>query len=383
MPFGERFIHLLRPFIENGREESNVLERYKEHLFQVGRRTSVPVDSKTEEKVVLDLLKQVSALVESNYGRQSMSEEQRKRAQKYAWHCPFEDTELHLYVLDALIALQRCYDFLSVQRSMSRKLDVPSTLQDRFDNKDDLINLSHFESLNRALLDRRSGIVLYPSVSDFLRNRLLFLQGRANRAFDLSVRAQRFGRFEDYSDYVELMEERTYGIAFTVDNLQTLQKKTPGSFEYCFKNESEQSHAEFWFVPLKRLEYVLKPASQNRLSISIEEIIDIECESFRHLEDYVFRCGTNILVEQRLVHAEFSPRKKIFTHLDLSHLYYDAKQYERRLEQHIKSKTVKANCRVKRYRLDGEIPLQDFSDLVSLSLDATHNPEVVRLLEGG
>ena len=64
------------------------------------------------------------------------------------------------------------------------------------------------------------------------------------------------------------------------------------------------------------------------------------------------------------------------------YLYYNESDYYQRLGQTLGQVKPKATKKMKLYKIDGDIPFHVISDLVGISLDGTHNPEVRKLLNG-
>ena len=83
-----------------------------------------------------------------------------------------------------------------------------------------------------------------------------------------------------------------------------------------------------------------------------------------------------------MIHLMYDQTRSTFIHLDLSYLYYNESDYYQRLGQTLGQVKPKATKKMKLYKIDGDIPFHVISDLVGISLDGTHNPEVRKLLNG-
>ena len=99
-------------------------------------------------------------------------------------------------------------------------------------------------------------------------------------------------------------------------------------------------------------------------------------------EAFVYGSSEHYYVRNRMVHLMYDQKRSVFTHLDLSYLYYNESDYYQRLNQTLGQIKPNATKKMKVYKIDGELPFSVISDLIGISLDGVHNPEVRRLLNG-
>ena len=144
-----------------------------------------------------------------------------------------------------------------------------------------------------------------------------------------------------------------------------------------------------FFIPLQRLEYVLKPYENDLVSLSLEETIDTQKTNYSLLRYFYFfdRHGNRFL-KHKFLHMIVNKNTAEIKHLDLSYFYYMNEKIEQRSIQHIKDKVVSADHKKKIVRIDAKNPngyfaeFELFADIAGSLMEGNKNPEISKFLAG-
>lgn len=272
--------------------------------------------------------------------------------------------------------------YLNIVRIPSRFGVSKPELEQFWDKKDQLIDVSTFEPLHKAFYYAPKDIVVYPDyrhnygLSELFTN----LYKEIRKTGRLSVSSSHFSCKSEYPKAIYVQEEKIFGMPFNKKNFKRLFKKEYGVYKY---PEHISSREKIMSIPLYALQYVICPTGNDMVSFMLEEIIDISFEKPNVYLDGL-KCGTDstFFVRNRLVHFIFDNKKDSIVHLDLSYLYYDDVAYFKRIEQRLCGKTEKATIKHKIFRIDGLLEFDIACSLIGGALEANHNPEVKKLLSG-
>ena len=159
----------------------------------------------------------------------------------------------------------------------------------------------------------------------------------------------RLGKAQDYRDVMEL--DHWFGPPFNPDRLN--DPNYQGLTVY--KNTDDEYKVLSQF-PTDRTEFYVSNKSDGNKQIEIEEILD---------ENAKLR---TLLAPQKYAHMIWDPSKGCFIHFDVALMAYKKDKAEQRFRSNWKGRDiepVKPICKVKLFRADGEISIDQAMELVS------------------
>lgn len=281
--------------------------------------------------------------------------------------------------------VQCIIDFERYQRvwSLGQKVDIPDELVDLYDTDEGLINVSGLRMTVEAFADLKSGwavIPAYKMLNYGLTKKFTGLLTRGTPSqWKVWVAPQRIVRHEDAPRHIIIQFERLWGERFSEKAFKRLYNKSCGRFQYC----TDDPCARISRLPLYQLQYKIESNDSEGLSSAIiEELIDIDDTKNISPTSFIYGTADKHFVCHRMVHLMYDVKKSQFVHLDLSNLYYDEKAYRVRLGQQLGHDKPKATRKFKVFKIDGPMTFDVVTDLIGVSLDGSHNPEVGRLLRG-
>jgi hypothetical protein len=383
-PNGSHTFEILKYIFDEGLTVSDAFDKVKNYIEDVEGIRREAIDLKQEINIIAEI-KEIILSVSANFnGREWITEDEIKRVVDFLTIMPYDNTQLQIGILDLLFAVGNIYIGDVVIRSMKIP-GIPKTLEVYWDSEESLIDVSTFKSLETGFFDSKSNVVVYPDMDHELKFKLLSLNARDNKKFTLKVKPLRFSKIENYSNIVNLCEERMFGMPFSPKNFKTIFGKNHGEYKYLFvgTGNKEELIAKAFYVPLNRLEYVLKPYEGDQISLSLEEVIDTTLKDYSHLKDHFYtQSDGRRFLSHKYLHTIINRNTADISHLDMSQLiYYDSKIYERGTK-HIKDKAVSADIKNKIFRIDGILKFEDFSNIASSAMDAKRNPEVIAFFNG-
>lgn len=289
------------------------------------------------------------------------------------------ETEKIFHYAIACILQYKKYNFVT---TISQKLTrFPSELKPFWNEKDFLFDVSNFDQLGENFYYAAKDIVLYPEFCHNyeLKEKISQYYKKIAETAKLSVSALRFSPKSEYTGYQYVQEEKLFGMPFNKSNFKKLFQKEYGVYKY---SENEDVVKQLSQIPLYELQYVIKPLNNNEISFMLEEVIDVTCDSYTHMEMMQYGTDKNFFIKNRLIHFIFDNQQDSIVHFDLSYLYYDNEAYFKRITQRLCDKTENATVKHKIFRIDGPLEFDIACLLIGGALNANHNPEVVRLLSG-
>lgn len=245
------------------------------------------------------------------------------------------------------------------------------------DKDKDLMLINEFNILENAF--QKKGWILYPEFNHRVIEKIKQLD------FDkakILVRPKKYDKPSWRSSSKPLWEERMYGPQFKKEDFKRLFEKQYGEYKYVFHTKEDELMAQL-YIPLHRLEYVIKPCKNNLIGLLLEETIDTTKTSPFFTSCYPI-IGKSRFVRHRLLHAIMDKDTAETNHLDLSYLYYKEDKIEERKAQHIKDRKVDADYKIKILRIDSKDPkgffaeFELFTDIARLLLDEDKNPEITK-----
>lgn len=281
--------------------------------------------------------------------------------------------------------VQCVIDFERYKRAWGagQSISVPDELENLYDPNEGLIDVSGLHMTVEAFTDLKSGwtvIPAYKMLNYGLTKKFtgLFARGIPSQ-WKVWVAPQRIVRQEDAPRQIMMQCERLWGEKFSEKAFKRLYSKSYGCFQYC----ADDPLARISRLPLYQLQYKIESKDSEGLSSAvIEELINVDDKKNISPTSFVYGTADKHFVCHRMVHLMYDVEASQFVHLDLSNLYYDKKAYRVRLGQQLGRDTPKATRKFKVFKIDGPMSFDVVTDLIGVSLEGMHNPEVGRLLRG-
>lgn len=273
---------------------------------------------------------------------------------------------MHAKIMMDLVKISHYIEFKEKKSNSDYILSKFPSLKQYYFVKDDLFEIEPFIILPSALQYKDKVIytkMKYPLV-DYC---MLYCRDNKDKINIKIALSPEIINISHYSKYVYF--ERIYGRPFSLENFKKIIVKEYGELKYYPKNKTEKFYAEVFNVPVDRLEYVFNPKiKENKISLSIAEIIDISKDKHRKLNEYLFHDYANSrkFIMIKILHTTYTRTIEKFDHLDCSLYFYNENNYNIRLSQHLKNKTIDADYKIKLFRVDGEIEFDDWSKFVAL-----------------
>ncbi|MDR2594519.1 MAG: hypothetical protein LBC87_07105 [Fibromonadaceae bacterium] len=374
---GTELCHAFKYFFD---EEKNI----DEILSKISAlHTNEQINLKNEE----DILNKVLNLTKDNIDEMTnswFSESEKNKSKGYLAISPYRDSELQLGLTCLLLLSIRENRIENEKKLLLSPIETPEEIIDYRDADEDLIIIDDFEILETAY--RKKDIVIYPDFNQEIIEKLKLLDPTKS---SIKIRPHRYGNFSEYSKLKNIFEERTFGVPFKKEKFQNIFSKKYGKYEYFFNEEENILVAQGFYIPLDKLEYVIKPYEDNLISLSLEETIDINKSNYTLLTDCYFidRNGSRFL-KHKYLHMIMNKDTAEINHLDFSYLYYKDDKIEQRKTQHIKDKVVSADYKKKLLRIDSKNPkecfteFELFTDIARLLMDENKNPEICNFFNG-
>ena len=340
------------------------------------------IDFDSELKITKELFPLLDHYVEYLINNEPLSEQEKNNILRAKEFLPrLKDANVPIYFQKVAQKVTSFEKFLSITNLIKKKKIIPKKLKPFFEEKDLLINVSNFEALPEfAFHYKKENLVIYPSLEYDLKHKIFDLV-RKKGNLNLAISLGRCNHISEHSKTIYCQEEKLFGIPFKKENIKNIFNKQYGTYEYIFEDDAEEMRSRVFHVPLLQLQYVIKPydGSSEKLSLSLEEVVDIQKEEYSQYNYSVFADKRFIL--NRYIHMIFNTRTFLVEHLDLSYLYYDNKSYKKRINFHIKDKVISATIKDKIFAIkDDTIDWEDALLIIGASLN--HNPEVERFLKG-
>lgn len=301
---------------------------------------------------------------------------------QFPWPADFADKDYS----DVFHHAVKCiieYEKFQYADKIETGIDIRPGLKCYYDKDERLIDVTSFTPLREAFVKKDLKLAVIPKYkSDYgLKEKFaqLFKDGIPDK-WRVWVAPARIIAEEDVPSKIYIQEERMWGLRFDEAAFKKMFSKEYGEFEYV-NNELPD---RLMRVPLYKLQYqIASNDKESTASAIIEELIDITYgQSMIDPEAFVYGSSEHYYVRNRMVHLMYDQKRSVFTHLDLSYLYYNESDYYQRLNQTLGQIKPNATKKMKVYKIDGELPFSVISDLIGISLDGVHNPEVRRLLNG-
>ena len=301
---------------------------------------------------------------------------------QFPWPADFADKEYS----DVFHHAVKCiieYEKFQYADTIETGIDIQPELERYYDKDERLIQVTSFNPLREAFVEKDLKLAVIPKYkSDYgLKEKFaqLFKDGIPDK-WRVWVAPARIVAEEDVPSKIYIQEEHQWGLRFDEAAFKKMFSKGYGEFEYVDNELPDR----LMRVPLYKLQYQIASNDKERTAAAIiEELIDITYgQSMIDPEAFVYGSSEHYYVRNRMVHLMYDQKRSIFTHLDLSYLYYNESDYYQRLGQTLGQIKPSATKKMKVYKIDGELPFSVVSDLIGISLDGVHNPEVRRLLNG-
>lgn len=375
-PLNPSFIKVIEGYYN---EQHLTLSNLADEMIRWGESVGVSINLQQEEKFLIEIVPKITLEVKSRLASGLINEKVVSDFAAYHGIFSFEDERFEAGLLSLLSDIEKCFDLHRMLEN-TQPLQLPSILEKYFSSKDDLIDVTNFSLLSKGFALKKDNIVVYPKLPLQLELHIFAFFRRNHRTVKLLIRPGRIGKFSNYSDMQRFQEAHIFGMPFTEQNLRGLIGKEHGVLEYFFENEVQEIRAKLSNVPLKGLQYVIKPLSDEHLTISIEEVMDIDKNNYRQFSRYSYSCCNDFYMLHRYAHTIINKKTLEISHFDCSYLYYDFDAYSERVDSHIKDKVVSASIKQKLFRIDGIIPFNDFKQILAACFD--NDPEIVNLLKG-
>ena len=301
---------------------------------------------------------------------------------QFPWPADFVDKDYSDLFHHAVKCIME-YEKFQYADNIETEIDIHPELECYYDKDERLIDVTSFNPLREAFVKKDLKLAVIPKYkSDYgLKEKFaqLFKDGIPDK-WRVWVAPARIIAEEDVPSKIYIQEERMWGLRFDEAAFKKMFSKEYGKFEYV-NNELPD---RLMRVPLYKLQYqIASNDKESTASAIIEELIDITYgQSMIDPEAFVYGSSEHYYVRNRMVHLMYDQKQSVFTHLDLSYLYYNESDYYQRLNQTLGQIKPSATKKMKVYKIDGELPFSVISDLIGISLDGVHNPEVRRLLNG-
>lgn len=346
------------------------------------RASNTIVNVDRELNIIKELFPLLDHYIEYLINNEPLSEQEKN---DLLWTKEFlprlKDANVPIYFQKVVKNINNFEEYLRITNVIKNKKIIPKKLEPFFKKKDLLINVSSFDALPEfAFHYKKENLVIYPLLAYDLKHKIFDLI-RKKKNLNLAISLGRCNHISEHSKSIYCQEEKLFGIPFKKENIKNIFKKQYGTYEYVFKNETEEMISRGFHVPLLQLQYVIKPydGSSEKLSLSLEEVIDIKKEKYCQYNYSVLADKRFIL--NRYIHMIFNTRTFFVEHLDLSYLYYDNESYKNRINFHIKDKVISATIKDKIFAIKkSDIDWEDALLIIGASLN--HNPEVERFLKG-
>ena len=273
---------------------------------------------------------------------------------------------IHAIIMMDLVKISHYIEFKEKISNSDYILSGFPSLKQYYSGNDNLFGIDPFIILSSALQYKDKVIytkLKYPLVDYFM---FYCKKNRSNNKIRIAL-SPKITNINYYKEY--LYEERIYGKPFSLEAFRKLINKQFGEFKFFPKSETEQFNSEVFYVPVEKLEYVFNPKTkENKISLSIAEIIDISKDKHGKLNEYLYYDYANSrkFVMIKILHALFNVTIEKFDHLDCSLYFFSEDNYNIRLSQHLKNKTIDADYKIKLFRIDGEIEFDDWSKFATL-----------------
>jgi len=368
-PYSAGCIDLLENYIDTGAFDFTLI---KGEFEEIAQRDGKPADFDKEvqfwQEVAPEIIKLLDFKVKQN-----------------GHHSNRKSFLLHL-LGDILREYQLIYEI-----KQSSNIEIPEHLVMLRHKKDThLLRVSDSEILDKGyrVKNKNNDLVVYPAGNPLLCDVIIGILRKDQGKLNGYILPKYIGEYANYSNEKLHQLDKMHGMQFTKENLRKCIQKEYGVYSYTFLPDSrEAKRAERSGVPLRQLEYVIKPKQgENIITLSIEETIDID-KDYMRMPDFKIYTETEYYVRHRMLHAEMKADTLDISHIDLSHLYYDLDSYLLRTDKgtHIQSKTINATVKKKIFRIDSikpndSVSFDDFTQLVRSSFIG--NPEIELFLQG-
>ena len=301
---------------------------------------------------------------------------------QFPWPADFTDKDYSDVFHHAVKCIME-YERFQYAVNIENGIYIPPKLECYYDKDERLIEVTSFKPLREAFVECDSKLAVIPKYkSDYgLKEKFaqLFKDGIPGR-WRVWVAPACIVAEDDVPSKIYIQEERMRGLRFDEAAFKKIFSKGYGEFEYV-NNELPD---RLMRVPLYKLQYQIESNDkESKASAIIEELIDITYgQSMIDPKAFIYGSSEHYYVRHRMVHLMYDQKRSLFTHIDLSYLYYNESDYYQRIGQTLGQIKPSATKKMKMYKIDGEIPFADITDLIGISLDGVHNPEVRKLLSG-
>lgn len=252
---------------------------------------------------------------------------------QFPWPADFTDKDYS----DVFHHAVKCiieYEKFQYVDNIEAGIDIQPELECYYDRDERLIEVTSFNPLREAFVEKDLKLAVIPKYkSDYgLKEKFaqLFKDGIPAKWRVWVAPAQIIAE-EDVPSKIYIQEEHMWGLRFDEAAFKKMFSKEYGEFKYV-NNELPDRLTR---VPLYKLQYLI--ASNDKESTSsaiIEELIDITYgQSMIDPKAFVYGSSEHYYVRNRMVHLMYDQKRSIFTHLDLSYLYYNESDYYQRLDQ--------------------------------------------------
>ena len=337
-----------------------------------------------EEKDILDVILQLTKRYISEIIHNWFTEKEKDEAKAFLAVCSFKNVNTQIGLI-CLVFFSSEENKIENEKKTLRLIELPEELK-LYLTKDDLINVDDFQILDRGYYKKEYDIVIYPDFNSEIREKINQLDPDKAK---IQIRPKSYCKFSEYNPIEAITEARMFGMPFDKKYFKNIFTKNYGSYEYVFDNIVDNLMAKAFYVPLNKLEYVIKPYENNMISLSLEETIDITKHEYLRLPYFYFidRNNTRFL-KQKYLHMIIDKNTAEIIHLDLSYLYYLDDKIELRSKQHIKDKVVSADYKKKIVRIDAKesntyfTEFNLFTDLACSLMGGYSNPEIIKFFNG-
>ena len=301
---------------------------------------------------------------------------------QFSWPADFKDKDYSDAFHNAVKWIVE-YEKYQYADRIDNSISIQPKLECYYDKDEGLLDVTSFEPQREAFIEKDSRLAVIPKYkSDYGLKEIfaqLFRKGIPEN-WRVWIAPARIIDAKDVSKTAYIQEEKIFGPKFNEEAFKEIFSKAYGVFQYT-DNKLPDSLMR---VPLYQLQYQIEPnEKEGKSSAIIEELIDITYEpNVNALQSFVYGPSEHFYVRHRMIHLMYDFTKSKFIHIDLSHLYYNESDYFKRIDQTLGQTKPSATKKMKVYKIDGEIPFDVVSNLIGISLDWVHNPEVQRLLNG-
>jgi len=375
--------HAFRCFFDERKGFDEIFLEIHSDIEKIEKHSNIQVDLKNEKCILNKILK----LTQDNISEMIncwFSESDKDAAKGYSSIFPYRDSELQSGLI-CLMKFSSEVNRIENEKKSLLPLEIPKDII-CYKNKTDpnLITIDDFKILENAYYERNFDIVVYPYFNFEIIEKLKLLDPTKT---SISIWPRYYGNSSGYSKCKPLCEERMFGMPFKKEKFKNIFSKEYGTYEYNF-DKVEKAIALGFYTPLERLEYVIKPYKDNLISLSLEEIIDVNKSDYALLPNYYFINEKNRFVKHKYLHIIMNKDTAEINHFDISYFYYKDDKIEQRKAQHIKDKIIKADCKKKILRIDSKKPNECFAEfelLINIAgtlMDGSKNPEILNFFNG-